>query len=104
MREWRHASTGARYREILTAKPGQRPCRWVSWDEMRKWLVQWHGYCIFKYEMVPDPSAPKPTAAWPTDSEGQRQLMQQQRELLAKRRKAMAEAEALAAAPAPGIL
>jgi hypothetical protein len=52
MREWRHGAKGFRVREILTAKPGQRPGRWVNWHEMRKWLVGWHGYCIFKFELL----------------------------------------------------
>ena len=52
MREWRHGATGHCVREILTAKPGQRPGRWVSWHEMRKWLIGWHGYCLFKFELL----------------------------------------------------
>lgn len=52
VREWRHAATGAVHREFLTAKPAQRPCRWLPWAELRRWLLQWHGYTIFRLDIV----------------------------------------------------
>ena len=52
MREWRDAESGAVHREILTSKPAQRPCRWVPWAELRRWLVSWQGYTIFKLELA----------------------------------------------------
>jgi hypothetical protein len=53
VREWRHASTGELHREILTAKPAQRPCRWLPWTELRRWLLQWQGYTVFKFMLRP---------------------------------------------------
>lgn len=54
LRDWKHARTGVRHRELLTSKPGQRPRLWLSWQETRKMLVQWSGYCIFAISLPPD--------------------------------------------------
>ena len=54
VREWRHATTGVMQREILTAKPAQRPCRWLPWGELRKWLLQWQGYTVFRVDIQRD--------------------------------------------------
>lgn len=51
LRDWKHAKTGVRHRELLTSKPGQRPRLWLSWQETRKILVQWSGYCIFSISL-----------------------------------------------------
>ena len=55
MREWCDppspaGEAGELHREILTAKPAQRPCRWVSWASMRAWLLQWQGYSIMRFD------------------------------------------------------
>lgn len=54
LRDWKHAKTGVRHRELLTSKPGQRPRLWLSWQETRKILLQWSGYCIFAISLPPD--------------------------------------------------
>jgi len=47
MREWQdHA--GNKHRQILTAKRGQRPTAWLTFKEVRKILVSWHGYKIIR--------------------------------------------------------
>ena len=56
MREWRDSTTGELQREILTAKPAQRPCRWLPWNELRRWLLQWQGYAVFKFEIHREPA------------------------------------------------
>ena len=67
MREWTDAPTGESHREFLTAKPAQRPCRWISWAEMRGFLLQWHGYCIMRFDALAPEAAPAPmTASSPT--------------------------------------
>ena len=46
MRTWLSLEGGVSNRQILTAKPGQRACRWISWREMRDWILKWSGYGI----------------------------------------------------------
>ena len=60
MREWRHAGNGQRHYEVLTAKPAQRPCRWIPWEELRKWLLQWQGYTIMRLQLQEPPKPPSP--------------------------------------------
>ena len=53
LREWTEASAppGAEpRREILTAKPAQRPSRWIEWGEMRSHLLSWQGYSILRFD------------------------------------------------------
>ena len=58
VREWRHAATGQLHLEVLTAKPAQRPCRWLPWAELHKWLVQWQGYTVFRLQLHDTPPPP----------------------------------------------
>lgn len=51
-REWREADSLVSRREVLTAKPAQRPCRWVSWEQLRSWLLQWQGYAVFQLRLL----------------------------------------------------
>lgn len=37
---------GHQRREVLTARRGQRPSAWVSWEELRALFVKWEGYGI----------------------------------------------------------
>ena len=62
LREWRHAQTGVLHRELLTAKPAQRPCRWLAWPELRKWLLQWQGYSVLRFEIAPEMTTAIPAA------------------------------------------
>ena len=39
-----HSTKGHRVREILTAKPGQRPSKWMEWEDLRKMMLGWVGY------------------------------------------------------------
>mmetsp|Transcript_18392 Transcript_18392/g.47104 ORF Transcript_18392/g.47104 Transcript_18392/m.47104 type:complete len:612 (-) Transcript_18392:202-2037(-) len=52
MRTYRDGKTGEKHHELLTAKPAQRPCRWISWSAMRSWLLQWVGYSIMRFDRV----------------------------------------------------
>lgn len=33
-------------RQVLVARPGQKPCAWVSFDVLRSNLLSWHGYAL----------------------------------------------------------
>lgn len=33
-------------RQVLVAKPGQKPCAWVSFDSLRQTLLSWQGYAL----------------------------------------------------------
>ncbi|KAL0028052.1 hypothetical protein WJX77_003617 [Trebouxia sp. C0004] len=33
-------------RQLLVARPGQKPCAWVSFDSLRSSLLSWHGYAL----------------------------------------------------------
>lgn len=33
-------------RQVLVAKPGQKPCAWVSFDNLRQNLLSWQGYAL----------------------------------------------------------
>jgi hypothetical protein len=33
-------------RQILVGKPGQRPNRWIDWDDVRGCLLGWKGYGV----------------------------------------------------------
>ena len=33
-------------RQVLVAKPGQKPCAWVSFDSLRQNLLSWQGYAL----------------------------------------------------------
>ena len=76
LREWKHAGTGIKQREMLTAKPGQRPGRWLSWHEMRRWLLQWHGYALFRFGLLPDPRQVRAAAE---HQRAEREVLQRQR-------------------------
>ena len=36
-------------RELLSAKPGQRPTKWFQWSELRKIMIGWAGYKILAF-------------------------------------------------------
>ena len=50
LREWSEpaAEEGSgrmrRVRQVLSAKPGQRPSKWLEWDDLRKQMLGWAGY------------------------------------------------------------
>ena len=50
MREWAEADpadAGAapkRVRQVLSSNPGQRPSKWLEWDDLRKQMLGWAGY------------------------------------------------------------
>lgn len=31
---------------MLVARPGQKPCAWVSFEVVRSNLLSWHGYAL----------------------------------------------------------
>lgn len=33
-----------RVRQVLSSKPGQRPSKWLNWDDLRKQMTGWAGY------------------------------------------------------------
>lgn len=33
-------------RQVLVARPGQKPCAWVSFDSLRQNLLSWQGYAL----------------------------------------------------------
>jgi hypothetical protein len=35
-----------RVRQLLSAKPGQRPSKWLDWDDLRKTMLGWAGYKV----------------------------------------------------------
>ena len=41
-----------RVREVLTARRGQRPSAWLSFDECRRTLLSWNQYCIIRVEKI----------------------------------------------------
>ena len=38
--------TSKRVRQVLSAKPGQRPSRWLEWEDLRKQMLGWAGYKV----------------------------------------------------------
>lgn len=51
MREWVDYR-GRRHRQVLTAKRGQRPTAWLTYEEVRRILLSWHGYKIIKITRI----------------------------------------------------
>mmetsp|Transcript_22813 Transcript_22813/g.56274 ORF Transcript_22813/g.56274 Transcript_22813/m.56274 type:complete len:246 (+) Transcript_22813:188-925(+) len=45
------ARTGTMRREMLTARKGQRPTEWISWDEARQTMLGWTGYGIMAVQL-----------------------------------------------------
>ena len=35
-------------RQLLTGRPGQRPNRWVAWEDVRSCLLGWKGYNVIE--------------------------------------------------------
>lgn len=52
LRTYRDRASGEKRFELLTAKPAQRPCRWVPWSAMRGYLLQWVGYSIMRFDRL----------------------------------------------------
>lgn len=46
LREWTSITTGNKSYEILTARKGQRPTAWISFEEARQVMIGWQGYKI----------------------------------------------------------
>ena len=44
LREWTSTSTGEKAMEMLTARKGQRPTAWISFQEARETMLGWEGY------------------------------------------------------------
>ena len=38
-------------RQVLSAKPGQRPTRWFDWADLRKMMLGWVGYKILAFKI-----------------------------------------------------
>ena len=62
LREWRDPD-GTRVRQLLTAKPGQKPARWFGWSELRAMFLKWPGYKIIVLRRHGDVRAGAPEAA-----------------------------------------
>jgi hypothetical protein len=50
LREWEDERDGEVHFEFLTAKPAQRPCRWLDWSHMRRFMLDWEGHCIMRFD------------------------------------------------------
>ena len=50
-------------RQLLTAKPGQKPARWFGWGELRSMFLKWPGYKIIVLRRHADTPAGAPDAA-----------------------------------------
>ena len=46
LREWTSQSSGERRLEMLTARKGQRPTAWITFQEARQTMIGWEGYKI----------------------------------------------------------
>jgi len=46
LREWTSITTGNKNYEILTARKGQRPTAWITFEEARQIMIGWQGYKI----------------------------------------------------------
>ena len=46
LREWTSHHTGERRLEMLTARKGQRPTAWITFQEARQTMLGWEGYKI----------------------------------------------------------
>uniref|UniRef100_A0A061REP7 Uncharacterized protein n=1 Tax=Tetraselmis sp. GSL018 TaxID=582737 RepID=A0A061REP7_9CHLO len=33
-------------RQVLLARPGQRPCTWIDFETVRQTMLRWGGYCM----------------------------------------------------------
>ena len=38
-------------RQVLSAKPGQRPSRWMQWEDLRKQMLGWAGYKVLAVKL-----------------------------------------------------
>ena len=53
----RFEAVRVRVREVLTARKGQGPSEWVSFEEMRETLLAWQGYKVLSVKLTrPDPA------------------------------------------------
>ena len=52
LRKYHDRVSGEKQLELLTAKPAQRPSRWIAWGAMRGWLLQWNGYGILRFDRI----------------------------------------------------
>lgn len=63
VREWTHATTGRRHRQVLTAKRKQQPQLWLEWDEDVVPALESHARVgilkLWKGHLPPPPSPPQ---------------------------------------------
>ena len=47
------AADGARHRQLLAARKGQRPSAWIDWLEARETMLGWMGYKLMSVAKIP---------------------------------------------------
>jgi len=57
---WREFTSANKqlYRQVLTARKGQRPTVWMDFDEVRSIMLGWTGYQLMRIELSEDSSGP----------------------------------------------
>lgn len=58
MREWAAQDPAEPpVREMLTARRGQRPSQWISWEEARGIMLRWNGHVMIRVKRTLAPTA-----------------------------------------------